>query len=217
MIIVSSCSCLCPMHWSQVVSREWRCSWSRADRRCSNYIWVISNFNADEGATYIRGLTVIQIQWKFLFALIQILMNRSLQIFAQDTTALWPQHVKNWVLNCKKNKFLLNFNYVWKRIIAMWNPRGWTLIRLWTYIKDTSSLLVSYGVASKTSSLLVSYGGGFKDTSSLLMSYGVASKTPLPCWWAMGWLQRHLFLVGELWDGFKDTSSSLVSYGVAFV
>ena len=23
--------------------REWRCSWSSADRRCSNYIWVIDN------------------------------------------------------------------------------------------------------------------------------------------------------------------------------
>ena len=26
--------------------REWRCSWSSADRRCSNYIWVIGEFNA---------------------------------------------------------------------------------------------------------------------------------------------------------------------------
>ena len=26
--------------------REWRCSWSSADRRCSNYIWVIKNFIA---------------------------------------------------------------------------------------------------------------------------------------------------------------------------
>ena len=25
------------------LSREWRCSWSSADRRCSNYIWVINN------------------------------------------------------------------------------------------------------------------------------------------------------------------------------
>ena len=25
----------------------WRCSWNSADRRCSNYIWVINNFIAD--------------------------------------------------------------------------------------------------------------------------------------------------------------------------
>ena len=30
-------SFLCSIHWSQVLSWEWRCSWSSADRRCSNY------------------------------------------------------------------------------------------------------------------------------------------------------------------------------------
>ena len=42
----SSCSCFRSIHWSQVLSWEWRCSWSSADRRCSNYIWVINNFIA---------------------------------------------------------------------------------------------------------------------------------------------------------------------------
>ena len=46
MFLVSSCTCLCPIQWSQVLSRKWRCSWSSADRRCSNYIWVINNFIA---------------------------------------------------------------------------------------------------------------------------------------------------------------------------
>ena len=41
MILVSSCSCLCPTHSSQMLSREWRRTWSSADRRCSKYIWVI--------------------------------------------------------------------------------------------------------------------------------------------------------------------------------
>ena len=58
MFLVSSCSCLRSIHWSQVLSWEWRCSWSSADRRCSNYIWVINNFIAYKGATYIRGFTV---------------------------------------------------------------------------------------------------------------------------------------------------------------
>ena len=31
------------MYWSQVLSQEWRCNWSSAERRCSNCIWVISN------------------------------------------------------------------------------------------------------------------------------------------------------------------------------
>ena len=58
MFLVSSCSCLCPIKHSQVSSREWRCSWSSADKRCSNYIWVIDNFIAYWGTTYIRELTV---------------------------------------------------------------------------------------------------------------------------------------------------------------
>ena len=41
-----------------MLCREWRCSWSSADRRCSNYIWVIDNFIAYQGATYIRGFMV---------------------------------------------------------------------------------------------------------------------------------------------------------------
>ena len=35
MFLVLSCSCLLPIQWSQALSREWRCSWSSADRRCS--------------------------------------------------------------------------------------------------------------------------------------------------------------------------------------
>ena len=40
--LVSSCSCICWIHWNQ----EWRCNWSSTDRQCSSYIWVISNFNS---------------------------------------------------------------------------------------------------------------------------------------------------------------------------
>ena len=36
----------CPIHWNQVLSREWRCSWSSTDRRCANYIFVINKFIA---------------------------------------------------------------------------------------------------------------------------------------------------------------------------
>ena len=58
MFLASACSCLCAMYWSQVLSGEWRCSWSSAERRCSNYIWVINNFIAYQGAPYIRDSTV---------------------------------------------------------------------------------------------------------------------------------------------------------------
>ena len=60
MFLVSSFNCLCPIYWSHVLSREWRCSWSSADRRCSNYIWAINNLIANLGAPYIRDLTVVK-------------------------------------------------------------------------------------------------------------------------------------------------------------
>ena len=58
MLLVSSSSGLCAIYWSQVFSREWRCSWSSAERRRSHCIWMINNIIAHWGATYIRGLTV---------------------------------------------------------------------------------------------------------------------------------------------------------------
>ena len=57
MFLISSCNCLCAIYWSQVLSWEWRCSWCSADRRCSNYIWVIHNFITKWCASYIRDLT----------------------------------------------------------------------------------------------------------------------------------------------------------------
>ena len=69
MFLLSSCSRLCPIYWSQVLSWEWRCSWSSADRRCSNYIWVINNLIAYEGVTYIRDFMVIE---NILMLLLQI-------------------------------------------------------------------------------------------------------------------------------------------------
>ena len=53
-----ACSCLRATYWSHVLSGEWRCSWSSADRRCSNYIWLNNNLIAYKGASYIRDLTV---------------------------------------------------------------------------------------------------------------------------------------------------------------
>ena len=59
MFLVSSWDCLYPICCRQVLSREWRCSWSSADRRCSNYIWVIDNLIAYWSASYIRDLTLV--------------------------------------------------------------------------------------------------------------------------------------------------------------
>ena len=48
-----------PNPLNQVLSREWRCSWTSANRQCSNYIWMINNFIVYYRSTYIRDLTVV--------------------------------------------------------------------------------------------------------------------------------------------------------------
>ena len=53
MFLISSCSCLLPLQRSQALSLSLRCSWSSADRRCSNHIWAIDNFIDYKGAPYI--------------------------------------------------------------------------------------------------------------------------------------------------------------------
>ena len=58
MFLVLSCSGLCAIYWSQLLSGESRGSWSSANRRCTNYIWVINNFIAYKGVTYIKYLMV---------------------------------------------------------------------------------------------------------------------------------------------------------------
>ena len=79
MRLVSSCSCLCPIRWGQVLSREWRYSWSSADRRCSNYIWVIDNFIAYQGASLSKSFCVGYISQHTMIS------QQSLQIFGCRT------------------------------------------------------------------------------------------------------------------------------------
>ena len=72
MFLISSCNWFSPIHWSQMLSREWRCSWSSIDRWCSNCIWVINNFIAYWGEAYIGGLMVyknhVHILWIYFRA-----------------------------------------------------------------------------------------------------------------------------------------------------
>ena len=54
MFLISACSCLCAIYWSQVLSGEWRCNWSSTDRRCFIYIWVTNNLIAYQSALILE-------------------------------------------------------------------------------------------------------------------------------------------------------------------
>ena len=95
--------CLCQIPWSQMSSREWRCSWSSADRRCSNYIWVIDNFIAYLCASYIRGFTVFfsPVMW---LSLCDSFQDRApvdeiygCPIFKWEAATWLPERVPGWL------------------------------------------------------------------------------------------------------------------------
>ena len=52
-------SCVYPICYSQVFSWEWKCSWSIADRRWPNYIWMSNKLIAYYSVAYIRDLMVV--------------------------------------------------------------------------------------------------------------------------------------------------------------
>ena len=61
MFLVSSCSCPCPIYWGQVLSQEWGCNRSSANRRSPNFIWVINNLLP----TKVR--LILDVWWYFVF------------------------------------------------------------------------------------------------------------------------------------------------------
>ena len=68
MLLVLSYSCLCPIHWSHVLGRELRCSWSSTDRRCSNYMWVINIF-------IVTNVLLILEMWAYIMLLVVYVLS----------------------------------------------------------------------------------------------------------------------------------------------
>ena len=118
MIFVSYRSCLCPIHWSQMLSREWRCSWSSADKRCSNYIWVNNSFIAFSCATYVRGLTV----YMYIYIYIPFMIwgtdshlggswrqRFPMSFGTNNTHTVWG----DFLLVIYVHQFISSWNYIW--------------------------------------------------------------------------------------------------------
>ena len=115
MCLVLSCICLCPIHWSQMLSREWRCRWSSAERRSSNYIWVISKFIAHWGASYITGLTVCDVYfWCVVYISVKFHFNTLLPRWNS-------RHFPDNIFKC----VVLNENVsIWIKISLKLVPKG---------------------------------------------------------------------------------------------
>ena len=113
LILVSSCSCLCPIHCNQGLSQEWRCSWSSTDCWCSNYIWVINDYIAYKGAAYIRVLTVAY----YLFCTKTLPMLTNCQIASRTNFS------ESWIKILKSFFQKIILGYVYKSLWILLMPK----------------------------------------------------------------------------------------------
>ena len=77
----------CTKFSSSLPSWEWRCSWSSADRWCSNYIWVIKNFCLQ------TGKKILPTNWQLILEVSRYISGR-LKI---ERGALKPTFWNEWL------------------------------------------------------------------------------------------------------------------------
>ena len=92
-----------------MLSREWRCSWRSADRRCSNYIWVINNLIAYLSESYIRDLMVY-------FANTIVDDAPAPCVTRSSTAMLFTIYTCTWVLFFRRK----SFNYLCELNVEKW-------------------------------------------------------------------------------------------------
>ena len=153
MIVVSSCSCSLPIHWSQVSSWEWRRSWSSADRRCFNYIWVINNYITTFGATYIRGLTVLventfHRKGEGAWYSIWILLSLWLKLMYADSTAVGAiVHSRSRSYDISKSNITITrlFEMVRKEIMSFNDQSHFITICRWFSTHIANEIMLGEG------------------------------------------------------------------------
>ena len=167
MITVSSYSCLCPIHWSYVLSREWRCSLSSADRRCSNYILVINDYIAYKRVAYIRGMTVGYMHFSQTCVSPPSPSSRLSHFFSFPLSPSLP--LKPFSQACSK-KFLLKFEALenaWLNFDEI--PFAWILPLIEAYLYCRSSINISLNTFNVE--LLRAWKSIQKDSSANLLLF----------------------------------------------
>ena len=175
MFLVSSCSCLCPIHWSKVLSREWRCSWNSADRRCSNYIWVINNFIAYRGAFYIRGFKVILQEYESENVVCQL---SAILIRSHCVKRRYIRYISLWSHFQFTIALSLWYSFVKIELYLWFNHKRWFVLNIYP-----RSWVKHFCLASSAHLLRVTWpldqGAGHFSMNTIIMIYGHDSAIPL--------------------------------------
>ena len=106
----SACSYLCVIHWSQVFSREWRCSWSSADRLLQPHLGD-QQFNCLLNCVlYYRhlGISIPSTRQVIIIALV---LKRSLL------------HWSELHCECLQNRWLYFIYFIQRGCIHFWHPQ----------------------------------------------------------------------------------------------
>ena len=124
-----------------MLNGEWRCSWSSADRRCSDYIWMINNLIFNQIGSYIRDLMVITtsclfqypIRWRHkidvynsLIALqfVRCLSNHFAELPAQFQGTIFKHfNIQSCGLYTSFDIIELGYHWIrWSWLVTHWTP-----------------------------------------------------------------------------------------------
>ena len=154
MIIVSSCSCLCPTHWSQVFSREWRCSWGDASTTSEGstillpskvwliletwqYIWLLLLFlsgniviDATHSVYQIRTSVLIG---KHMFHVIKPFLTLNFYAENQFMTAKHRESINNPMFSLRKVICNHKINFLTIKLFVIYTNSFWDCCKFLCY------------------------------------------------------------------------------------
>ena len=109
MFLVSACSCLCAIYWSQALGAGWRCSWSSADRRINNSIAI--------------KVRLILETWRYLFfhrpVVQELLLENVPNIFISSVMKTYAK-----LINSRYNSRYITLTSKWPRW-RLKSPASW--------------------------------------------------------------------------------------------
>ena len=166
-----------------LLTREWRCSWSSADRRCSNYIWVVNDYIPYKGATYIRDLTVCDsntiITSKRCFDMMIVLVPWKRYFYAKTLVRLHN--------NCSRTTILRPMSM--KKMLGIW-------IRFYTAVSSARRSRHSNNLAMN----LLLRSRNLDNSWQLPVSWPSETSWPNKCFFVSGIEGRLVLFVMKSWS-----------------
>ena len=109
--LVSSCSCLCTIYWSQMLSQEWRCSSSKA--------WTTSEWSTSLLPTKLH--LILEVWHNFINCLYHHWINRGIGL-----APVWHQYIGSTELGHHWSRYWLDVTLTSSHYLSQWWPMRFT-------------------------------------------------------------------------------------------